>query len=108
MNFKLIGVNHQSAPLEVRERLSVSEERLPDAVRTLVEQPGVEEGMVLSTCNRVELLTSVQEGADLHGFFGSYFGISGEALNSHLYEFEHRKAVLHLFPVAPRPPSTVL
>src|SRR5258708_33332690 len=100
MNFKLIGVNHQSAPLEVRERLSVSEERPPDAGRTLVEQPGGEEGMVLSTCNLVELLTSVQEGADLHGFFGSYFGISGEALNSHLYEFEQREAVRHVFRVA--------
>ena len=47
MNFKLIGVNHNSAPLEVREQLAVSEERLPDAVRKLVEQPGVDEGMVL-------------------------------------------------------------
>ena len=100
MNFKLIGVNHQSAPLEVRERLAVPEDRLPEAVRTLVEQPGVEEGMVLSTCNRVELLTSAKEGADLHGFFGSYFGINDDALNSHLYEFEQRDAVRHVFRVA--------
>src|SRR5258708_16811355 len=100
MNFKLIGVNHQSAPLEVRERLAVPEDRLPEAVRTLVEQPGVEEGMVLSTCNRVELLTSAKEGADLHGFFGSYFGVSGETLNSHVYEFEQRDAVRHVFRVA--------
>ena len=100
MNFKLIGVNHNSAPLEVREQLSVSEERLPDAVRKLVQQPGVDEGMVLSTCNRVEVLTSAQQGADLRGFFRSYFGVSTDALRSHLYEFEQREAVRHVFRVA--------
>jgi glutamyl-tRNA reductase len=100
MNFKLIGVNHNSAPLEVREQLAVSEERLPDAVRRLVEQPGVDEGMVLSTCNRVEVLTSARQGADLRGFFSSYFGVSTDALRSHLYEFEQREAVRHVFRVA--------
>jgi glutamyl-tRNA reductase len=42
MNFQLIGVNHNSAPIEVRERLAIPEARLPDAVRSLVQQPGVE------------------------------------------------------------------
>jgi glutamyl-tRNA reductase len=100
MNFKLIGVNHNSAPLEVREQLAVSEARLPDAVRKLVQQPGVDEGMVLSTCNRVEVLTSTRPGADLRGFFSSYFGVSTDALRSHLYEFEEREAVRHVFRVA--------
>ena len=76
MNFHVIGVNHNSAPLEVRERLAVSESQLPDAIRSLVQQPGVDEGMVLSTCNRVEVLTSVKQGADLRGFLGNYFGLS--------------------------------
>jgi glutamyl-tRNA reductase len=100
MNFKLIGVNHNTAPLEVRERLAVSEERLPDAIRMLVEQPGVDEGMVLSTCNRVEVLTSTRQGTDLRGFFPRYFGLSPDALNSHIYEFEQREAVRHVFRVA--------
>ena len=46
MNFHVIGVNHNSAPLEVRERLAVPEAQLPDAIRSLVQQPGVDEGMV--------------------------------------------------------------
>ncbi len=100
MNFRLIGVNHVSAPLEVRERLAVSEAQLPDAVRSLVEQPGVEEGMVLSTCNRVEVLTSTRQGADLRGFLRSYFGLNADTLDSHLYEFEQRAAVRHVFRVA--------
>ncbi|HEY6305096.1 MAG TPA: glutamyl-tRNA reductase [Candidatus Angelobacter sp.] len=100
MNFQLIGVNHISAPLEVRERLAVSEAQLPDAVRSLVQQPGVDEGMVLSTCNRVEMLTSTRQGADLRGFLRSYFGLEAEALRSHVYEFEQRAAVRHVFRVA--------
>jgi glutamyl-tRNA reductase len=100
MNFQLIGVNHLSAPLEVRERLAVSEAQLPEAVRSLVQQPGVEEGMVLSTCNRVEVLTSTKQGADLRGFLHSYFGLNAGALHSHVYEFEQRAAVRHVFRVA--------
>ena len=100
MNFQLIGVNHNSAPLDVRERLAISEAQLPDAIRTLVQQPGVDEGMVLSTCNRVEVLTSTQQGSDLRGFLRSYFGVSSDALDSHIYEFEQRDAVRHVFRVA--------
>jgi glutamyl-tRNA reductase len=100
MNFQLIGVNHNSAPVEVRERLAIPEARLPEAIRTLVQQPGVEEGMVLSTCNRVELLTSSSQGSDLREFLRLYFGMSPDALNSHIYEFKQVDAVRHVFRVA--------
>lgn len=100
MNFKLIGVNHHTAPLEVRERLAVSEAQLPEAIGALVKQPGVDEGMVLSTCNRVEVLTSTKEGADLRAFLRSYFGVSADSLRPHLYEFHEREAVRHVFRVA--------
>lgn len=101
MKFQIIGVNHNSAPLDVRERLAVPEAQLPDAVQHLVKQPGVEEGMVLSTCNRVEVLTSSSEGpADLRSYLRSYFGVSPDAISPHLYEFQEREAVRHVFRVA--------
>ncbi|HVG90402.1 MAG TPA: glutamyl-tRNA reductase, partial [Alphaproteobacteria bacterium] len=100
MNFHVIGVNHLSAPLEVRERLAVPEAQLPDAIRSLVQQPGVDEGMVLSTCNRVEVVTSTKQAADLRGFLGRYFGLDAAALNGHIYEFQQREAVRHVFRVA--------
>lgn len=100
MNFQLIGVNHNSAPVEVRERLAIPETRLPDAIRSLVQQPGVDEGMVLSTCNRVELLTSSNQGSDLRGFLPLYFGVNPDTLTSHIYEFKERDAVRHVFRVA--------
>ena len=51
MKFQLIGVNHKSAPVAVRERLAIPESRLPDACRQLAEQPGVDEAMILCTCS---------------------------------------------------------
>ena len=53
----LLGINHNTAPIEVRERLAIPAGRLADATRTLLHQPGIREGLILSTCNRVELLT---------------------------------------------------
>jgi glutamyl-tRNA reductase len=100
MNFHLIGVNHNTAPLEVRERLAVTESHLADAVRHLVQQPGIDEGMVLSTCNRVEVLASTRGGADLRSFLQSYFHVNPDSLNSHIYEFKERAAVRHIFRVA--------
>src|SRR5262245_8279125 len=100
MNFHLIGVNHATAPLEVRERMAVPEDRLPEVVSTLVQQPGVDEGMVLSTCNRVEVLTSTSQSADLRGFLRNYFGVKADKLDSHVYEFQKREAVRHVFRVA--------
>lgn len=99
----LIGINHTTAPIEVRERLSVPGSRLADATRTLLHQPGVREGMILSTCNRIELLTSqevVAEAVDLRRFLEEYFALTPASLTPHLYEYREREAVRHLFRVA--------
>ena len=50
----LVGVNHTTAPIQVRERLAIPMARLADATRTLAQQPGIREALILSTCNRVE------------------------------------------------------
>ncbi len=101
MRIQLIGVNHNSAPLELRERLAISESRLPDACRDLTAYPGIEEGMVISTCNRVELVTHTTNGAaDLRGFLHEHFHLKAEELDAHLYEFREKDAVRHLFRVA--------
>jgi glutamyl-tRNA reductase len=102
MRFQLIGVNHKTAPVEVRERLAIPESRLPDACKQLVEYPGIEEGMILSTCNRVEVLANTRNGmgADLRGFLEQYFQLDGIELNRHLYEYSEQEAVRHLFRVA--------
>jgi glutamyl-tRNA reductase len=101
MRFQLIGVNHNSAPLEVRERLAIPESRLPDACRDLSVHPGIEEAMVLSTCNRVEFIAHTTNGhADLRGFLHQHFQLKPEELEPHLYEFREKDAVRHVFRVA--------
>jgi glutamyl-tRNA reductase len=109
MRYQLIGVNHNSAPLDVRERLAIPESRLPEACRDLTTHPGIEEGMIISTCNRVELITHTANGsADLRGFLRNRFQLKQEDLDPHLYEFRERDAVRHVFRVASSLDSMVI
>jgi glutamyl-tRNA reductase len=97
----LLGINHHTAPIEVRERLAIPAARLADATRSLSSVPGIREGLILSTCNRVELLT-IQENPDpdLLRFLDEYFAVPAATIRPHLYEFREREAVRHLFRVA--------
>jgi glutamyl-tRNA reductase len=101
MNFLLIGVNHKTAPVEVRERFAVSEQQLPEAVKHLAAYPGVEEGLIVSTCNRVELLARTTNGTtDLRGFISQHFHIDPKEIEPHLYEKREQEAIKHVFRVA--------
>ncbi len=101
MNIVLLGLNHKTAPIELRERLAIGPQQLEEATRSLVQSPGVLEGMILSTCNRVELLTSLKPDAPhLMDFVGSYFSIDPKLLAPHVYEYRQEDAVRHLFRVA--------
>jgi len=100
MSFRLIGVNHHSAPVEVRERLAIPESRLAEALRHLVQHPGVDEGLILSTCNRVELLARTRNGtADLRGFLRDYFRLEPAEFEPHLYDYSEADAIRHFFRV---------
>ncbi|HYK48633.1 MAG TPA: glutamyl-tRNA reductase [Terriglobales bacterium] len=100
MKFQLIGVNHKTAPVEVRERLAIPDARLPEALKRLAEHPGVDEGLILSTCNRVEVLAQTKNGTvDLRGFLRDYFELNPTDYEPHLYEYREGEAVRHLFRV---------
>ena len=58
MTLALIGINHKTAPIELRERIAISRDDLPDTTRALAALPGVSECMIVSTCNRVEILAA--------------------------------------------------
>ena len=101
MRFQLIGVNHKTAPVEVRERFAIPESRLPDACQKLMSHPTINEGMIVSTCNRVEFLANMKNGAgDLRQFLGEYFQVDPGQFEQHLYEFREQEAVRHVFRVA--------
>ena len=56
MSLALIGVNHKTAPIGLREKIAISRDELPEVTRALAAVPGVSECMIVSTCNRVEML----------------------------------------------------
>jgi len=106
MTLVLIGVNHKTAPIDVRERIAISSGDLPEVTRALATAPGVAECMIVSTCNRVEILAAVEPTTDgapdveLHCFLHRHFGLAPEVLAPHLYEYRDQQAVSHLFRVA--------
>src|SRR5579863_1148347 len=101
MTLALIGVNHKTAPIALREKIAIGRDELAEATRALAATPGVTECMIVSTCNRVELM-AVVESADVlvSGFLANYFGIEAEVLTPHLYTYLDKEAVGHLFRMA--------
>src|ERR1700694_5517637 len=109
MKFHLIGVNPKTAPVEVRERLAIPESGLPEAAKKLAEHPAISEGMIVSTCNRVEFIATMRNGTgDLREFLREYFATDLSEFESHLYEFREDEAVRHVFRVAARLDSLVV
>ena len=85
MNLIVIGVNHQTAPVEVREQFAIPEARLPEAVKCLASHPGVEEAMIVSTCNRVELVARTTDGlADIRDCLRDLYGLDPAPYRQHL------------------------
>ncbi len=101
MRFLLAGLNHRNAPVELREQVAITGDALPAALAALRAEPGVREAMILSTCNRVELLAAYGERPpDLGSFLARRFPVNERDLRAHLYQFRDGEAVRHLFRVA--------
>ncbi len=78
MKFLLTGLNHRTAPVEVRERIAFDEGALPEALEKLKKRPGVQEGVILSTCNRVEVSVTADDGADADAAVAGFSGRCAE------------------------------
>ncbi len=101
MQIHVAGVNHSTTPIEIRERLAVSNDRLPDALNLLRKY--VSQGLILSTCNRIEIYSvtgsgdSSQPGVD---FFKAWAKVSDADLSYYVYRHQDKEAISHLFRVA--------
>ena len=99
----VVGLNHRTAPVEVRERLGISESRLPDVIASLTKLDGIDGVCVVSTCNRVEVIVSsaspraVDVVSDRLAEHGS---VSRDELDPHLYVHRDLDALEHLYRVA--------
>src|SRR5213594_2574341 len=97
------GMNHASAPLPVRERVAFPVEGLKEALARLKGTDGVEESVILSTCNRTEIIVQMDPGqapAMLAAFLLRERPVSGEELERHCYLYIDREAVRHVFRTA--------
>ncbi len=104
MKLLVTGLNHRTAPVEVRERLAFEERVLPQALGNLKQRPGVLEGMILSTCNRVEITVTADEQTDAEGaveyFLAESRAVERNWVSPYLYKHDGPDAVRHLFRVA--------
>jgi glutamyl-tRNA reductase len=108
MAFNILGLNHKTAPVALREKVAFNEDRLIAALRTLRQESGVAEVVILSTCNRTELYWSgTAGGAELSRWLERHHGANLD-LASSLYLLQDRRAVEHAFSVASGLDSMVL
>ena len=94
------GLNHRSAPVEVRERLAFRDDELIAVLEALRLEAGAVEAMVLSTCNRVEIVVSCEQRPDLTRALAKLRGLDPEFLEQYIYRHEGTAALRHLFRVA--------
>ena len=111
-NLVLVGLNHRTAELDIRQRMALSHERIPEALKQLAENPEIHEVIILSTCNRVEILAQVEEsqlGQELiTEFLARLSSLPRTLLEGKLYQMADDQAIHHVFRVASSLDSMIL
>lgn len=102
MSLITTGLNHLTAPVALRETVAIGPEQARAALAKLRAEPGVQEAMILSTCNRTELLCTVEDGAESQParWLYRHHGLTPGKLDEFLYRYMEQAAVRHLFRVA--------
>jgi glutamyl-tRNA reductase len=112
MHIAVVGLSHRTAPVEIRERLSIPEQSLEASLQQLRSDEQVLEASILSTCNRLEIYTLLRHPDDgieaVGSFLSQVSGFSLEELGPHLFTYHHEEAVAHLLRVAAGLDSLVL
>jgi glutamyl-tRNA reductase len=105
-----LGLNHKTAPVELRERLAFTPQSLPEALDSLIQLDGVEEAAILSTCNRTELYCATRDIDDqqLLQWFSQFHGMQDEPVTDHCYVHQHQATIRHAMEVASGLDSMVL
>ncbi len=105
-----LGINHLTAPVSLREQVAFDEDAAGPALLELTREPGVEEAMILSTCNRTELYVGVTVGAESipQAWLSRHHRLTLGKLDEFLYRYDERDAVRHMFRVATGLDSMVL
>ncbi|MEH2310648.1 MAG: glutamyl-tRNA reductase [Nostoc sp.] len=112
MNIAVVGLSHKTAPVEVREKLSIPEPQIESAIAHLVSYPHIDEVAILSTCNRLEIYIVTSEAdqgiREITQFLAEYSKLPALSLRRHLFMLLHGDAVMHVMRVAGGLDSLVL
>ena len=110
MSLITLGINHKTAPLDLRERLAFTPQTLPEALLSLKKLSNVDEVSILSTCNRTELycVTSEDNDQNIIDWFSKFHGIDIDQIREHVYLHSHEETIRHAMEVASGLDSMVL
>jgi len=108
MQLALVGLSHKTAPVEIRERLAFSNDALRSALTSLVDRRRVNEAMILSTCNRVEVVAESPDDRLIRDFICEFHQISHDSVSTHLYSYRNVEAIRHVFRVTASLDSMVI
>jgi glutamyl-tRNA reductase len=108
MQLFAFGINHESAPLAVREQVVFHAERLIEALRELVDRRPVKEAAIISTCNRTEVYCNTEEPRAAVEWMAGYHSLKPQEIEPYIYQLQRERAVKHAFRVASGLDSLVL
>ena len=110
MSLIAFGINHKTAPVEIREKVAFSPAQLTDALKDLVSHPHVDEAAIVSTCNRTELYCGIanENLTVITEWFQTYHKLNGQDISPYIYALSDRQAVRHALRVASGLDSMVL
>ncbi len=112
MHIVIVGLSHKTAPVEIREKLAFAPTAMERPLRQMLELPSITEGLIVSTCNRVELCVVTKEPdaaiAALRRFLAEYHEVPPDEINDNLFDYQGEEAIRHLFRVASSLDSMVL
>jgi glutamyl-tRNA reductase len=104
MNIVVVGLSHKTASVEIREKVAFAPNRMEKPLKELAGLPDINEGLIVSTCNRVEIYASTHDIAGgmarVKRFLADFHNISLDVLEPHLYSHHGEAAIRHLFRVA--------
>ncbi|MDY6854467.1 MAG: glutamyl-tRNA reductase [Thermodesulfobacteriota bacterium] len=104
MDIIVVGLNHKTAPIEMRERLHFPSDNIEEPLKKLTNLSYISEGLILSTCNRVEVMAVTRDPEkginEIKNFLSSYHNVPKQQLDSCLYSYESDDAIRHVFKVA--------
>lgn len=110
MTLLALGLNHKTAPVDIRERLTFGPDVIAGALRSLRQQPGIQEAAILSTCNRTEIYVATDgtTAGKVRQWLSDFHGLARDSINPFLYDHHDRDCVRHLLRVSSGLDSMVL